>query len=385
MSDLKVICPVCNSENHVRLFPEYEGKALSSDWYLHEKVEIYNACCKDCGNIYEASGIRNFSFDFYDKVFKPKPMMKVFGKKTSVSRQSKAYDLINEHIPLEATGKVLEAGAGMGGFSSIFCEKHPEWEVTSFEPSASFDKLKENTKDFENISIRRAGYEDVELEEGYYDVIVSLGVLEHVSNPLQMVKWASNGLKEGGYLFLEFPNFEFQPNDLLCVDHLSKITPEFMKVMAKNSGLEVLNVIKQGVPVYFVFKKNSAVKEDLSNCYEENIKIAKSNEDVLKKTMDAIKEAHSTAKANGENFAIFGLATAGLMAPYYLDFDPQDISIFIDENSGLWNTEMMGREVKGLDYIYKNQIKHIALAISPAYTEAVKEKLSDFDLTVYSA
>ena len=385
MSTTKAKCPVCGSEKHDRLFPEYEGKALSSDWYLHDKVEIYNSCCKNCGNIYEASGIRNFSFDFYDKVFKPKPMMKVFGKKTSVSRQSKAYDLIKENIPLSDEGKILEAGAGMGGFSSIFCENNPSWEVTSFEPSASFDVLKKNTKDYDNISIRRAGYEDVELEESYYDVIVSLGVLEHVSNPLQMVKWASHGLKEGGYLFLEFPNFEFQPNDLLCVDHLSKITPSFMEAMAKNSGLEIINVIKQGVPVYFVFKKNSDLQVDFESCYEANIKIARNNEQVLKDTMEAIKIAHSNAKANDENFAIFGLATAGLMAPYYLDFTPTDIELFIDENSGLWNTEIMGREVKGLEYIEKCDIKHIALAISPAYTEAVKEKLAAYDLTVYSA
>ena len=155
MNTEKVKCPVCKTEDHIRLFPEYKGKALSSDWYLHENIEIYNACCKSCGHIYEAKGVRNFSFDFYDKVFTPKPMMKVFGKTKAVSRQNKAYDLLKECVEISTHGKLLEAGAGMGGFSKIFSETHQDWNVESFEPSASFNHLQEKAKKLDNLTVRR--------------------------------------------------------------------------------------------------------------------------------------------------------------------------------------------------------------------------------------
>lgn len=385
MSNEKIQCPVCNSEEHDRLFPNYKGKALSSDWYLHENIKIYNACCKSCGHIYEAEGVRNFSFEFYDKVFKPKPMMKVFGKSEAVSRQDKAFYLLKESINIPSSGNLLEAGSGMGGFSKLFAEEFQNWKVHSFEPSASFDHLQEKAKSLKNLSVERKGYNDVVIEKESKDLIVSLGVLEHVGNPSDMLRWASAGLKEGGYLFIEIPNFKNQPNDLLCVDHLSKLTTYSLESIASANFLKILKVIEQGVPAYFLMQKDSQVKPSSLNCYNENIKIARVNEDILKRTMDALNLARNNAKEKGEVFGIFGLATAGLMAPYYLNFSPNEIGAFIDENSALWNTRIFDREVGGLDIIEKKGIKHIALAISPAYVENVKAKLALFNINIYCA
>ena len=73
------------------------------------------------------------------------------------------------------------------------------------------------------------------------------------------------------------------------------------------------------------------------------------------------------------------------MAPFYLDFDPQEISAFIDENEGLWNTKIFDRQVGGLDVMEEKNIRHIALAISPTYIDNVKQKLKNFDVKIYSA
>jgi 2-polyprenyl-3-methyl-5-hydroxy-6-metoxy-1,4-benzoquinol methylase len=385
MSNSNVKCPVCGSLEYDRLFPEYQGKALSSDWYLHENIKIFNSCCKGCGLIYEAEGVRHFSFEFYDKVFKPKPMMKVFGKTDAISRQDKAFHLLRESVSIPDKGSLLEAGSGMGGFSKLFAEEYKNWDVHSFEPSASFDHLSEKAKNLPNLHIERKGYSDVKITPASKDFIVSLGVLEHVGNPDDMLRWASEGLKEGGYLFIEIPNFENQPNDLLCVDHLSKLTIYTVESLASKNSLKVLKTIKQGVPLYVLMQKVSSSSKALVNCYDQNIAIARSNEAILKKTMEVLNEARNNARKNDEVFGIFGLATAGLMAPFYLNFDPSEIGAFIDENQALWNTRIFDREVGGLDLITKKNIKHIALAISPAYIEQVKQKLSNFDVKLYSA
>ena len=108
------------------------------------------------------------------------------------------------------------------------------------------------------------------------DLIVALGVLEHVENPLDMLKWAWRLLKSGGHFFLRVPNFANNPNDLFCADHLSKLTVPTLRALAASAGYEVLGVREAGVPVFVALQKSEKISEK-PKAFAENEAIAGQN------------------------------------------------------------------------------------------------------------
>jgi len=256
----------------------------------------------------------------------------------------------------------------------------PRWKITALEPSKSFEYLRRNMS---NIETYKGDYNAFPAKKDRYDVIVALGVLEHVENPLDMIQWAHEGLKNGGVLFLRVPNFENNPNDLFCVDHLSKITVATLEWLALESGFELLESKSAGVPLFAVLKKRETTTGLKNNAYEKNKSIAQTNSVFAEKAIKAILFAREEAKKRGEKFGIFGLAMSGLFAPIFAGFNPSGIAAYIDENKSLWGLNIHGRPVEGLDGIRHRDIRHIAVTISPAYLDQVKEKLSRYNTTVY--
>jgi 2-polyprenyl-3-methyl-5-hydroxy-6-metoxy-1,4-benzoquinol methylase len=132
-------------------------------------------------------------------------------------------------------GSILEAGAGKRMFIKRFAQEHPDWIVSALEPSVLFEDLE---KALPNATLFRGGYEAFTPLSGAFDLVVSLGVIEHVDNPLDFLRWTADALKTGGYAFLEAPNFSNHPCDLFCSDHLSKVTPQTINTFSQHVGIE---------------------------------------------------------------------------------------------------------------------------------------------------
>jgi hypothetical protein len=212
-----------------------------------------------------------------------------------------------------------------------------------------------------------------------------LGVLEHVEDPLDMLKWAHQRLKDKGLFYIRVPNFTRNPNDLFCADHLSKLTIHSLESLANGAGFEVISSKEAGVPIFVLLKKRGHSSSHLVNVAGSNQRIVEQNAVIANEAMDAIDKCYKAAKASGEPFAIFGLGPSGLFAPFYLGFDVAEISAYLDENRSTWGSGVHGRVVGGLEKIAELGIRHVALAISPVYFDQVKAKLAPFGVQVYSA
>lgn len=383
---MKVCCPVCRSSNNEHIYLKHKGTCVTSDHKIAENVEIDNCICKECGLIFNAYGTRLDPDNFYKKLYN----LMVQNEDSKVQSfiggigQSQAlitYEIFKEMVPLGKVGSILEAGAGKGEFLSYFSEEHTEWDINAFEPSQSFKYLKDTIK---GANVVNCGYEKYTKDtDALYDVIVSLGVLEHVNNPLDMIRWFNANLSVGGYCFIRVPNFKNNPNDLFCADHLSKLTIETVISYANASGFKVVAVEEKGVPLYMCIKKISNEYGEVKSVYSTNHQLAITNGKLAKKSIDlVIKAREESLKASGK-FAIFGLGSAGIFAPFYGGFQPSDIAVFIDENKTLWGNTVLERPVLGLEAIVDYSITHIALSVSPSYREQIIAKLCSYNLTIY--
>tara|TARA_B110000046_G_scaffold112510_1_gene119671 strand:+ start:2477 stop:3634 length:1158 start_codon:yes stop_codon:yes gene_type:complete len=376
-------CPVCKSKSMQQIYLQHFGRCITSDMKVLENAELDNRICKECGLIYNQKGTREFTENFYKSSYSlmvgtSNAKITSFAAKKPISQAELTFNILNEKLDLQKGGKILEAGAGKGEFLKYFKAAHSNWEITAFESSTSFEFLKADNPEATTLKCQ---YEEFTSDEKF-DLIVALGVLEHVQDPLDMLDWAHSKLIEGGIFYIRVPNFEINPNDLFCADHLSKLTFSSLKAIANKAGFKVKFKLEKGVPIFILLEKQEE-SLTLKNCYSENLKIVEKNSEIASSSMDAIVEARNYANKTGENFAIFGLGSVGLFAPFYGDFDSNEITVYLDENQSVWGKKIHNKEVVGLDYIKKLNIKHIALAISPVYYDVVKEKLMKYGVKVY--
>ncbi|MBF0507688.1 MAG: methyltransferase domain-containing protein [Deltaproteobacteria bacterium] len=378
-------CPVCGSDRYEPLYPIYAGPAVTSDFMAVTSAVIDNRCCRGCGLIYNAAGTRGDTDEFYRHTYRlmmhrEEAEVKSFTPLADMSQARRSYVLLREMIGLAEKGALIEVGAGKGHFLTHLAAGLPWWSITALEPGAALESLRRNLPQAQVIP---TGYHDFEAAEEAYDLAVGLGVLEHVPNPLDLLRWAWRSLKPGGHLFLRVPNFAYNPGDMFCIDHLSKLTEKTLKSLAGAAGFRVTGVREVGVPMFLALAKVDGPFDRLENCFDENLTVAGRNEALARHGIELIAQAREAARDRDENFAIFGLSSTGLFAPWLCGFDPKEITAYLDENQAVWGTRIHGRPVGGLGLIEQLGVRHLALAMSPIYIDAVKEKLRRYPVAVY--
>ena len=155
------------------------------------------------------------------------------------------YELL-EYLCQGNSRKLLEIGSGSGHFLKIGKERN--WDVMSFEPSKiSYDYSKNLDVNIihGNFNVEKAR------EYGKYDVVFMRNVIEHISNPIDMLNDIKTLLKPYGLLFIVSPN-DYNPlQDILkkklgfdsfwiAKEHINYFNFKSMKHLLKKLDLNVI-------------------------------------------------------------------------------------------------------------------------------------------------
>jgi len=139
-------------------------------------------------------------------------------------------------------GKLLDVGCGKGRFLAYAALNG--WDVFGVEPS-------ENSR---SIARSRLGDRVVgslkELPPDRFDVIVLWHVLEHVLNPVEMLRQLHQYMKPGGILCVAVPNFsslqarlgKSRWSHLDVPRHVFHFTPETLKYVLESADYTVLHI-----------------------------------------------------------------------------------------------------------------------------------------------
>ena len=103
------------------------------------------------------------------------------------------------------SGDLCEYGCGVAPVTAWLRPRFPGWRYTLVDlPSPMLDFARWRFRDVSNVESLEPGLDsDLPLTR-QYDVIVCLEVLEHVINPLEVVRHLGGHLKPGGALFVNF-------------------------------------------------------------------------------------------------------------------------------------------------------------------------------------
>jgi SAM-dependent methyltransferase len=102
-------------------------------------------------------------------------------------------------------GDFCEYGSGVAPVTAWLRPRFPAWRYTLVDvPSPMLDFARWRFREFANVEVREPGLgSDLPLTR-LYDAIACLEVLEHVINPLEVVRHLAAHLKPGGALFVNF-------------------------------------------------------------------------------------------------------------------------------------------------------------------------------------
>lgn len=137
--------------------------------------------------------------------------------------------------------RVLDIGASTGTMLAIF--KDAGWGVWGVEPSRSGKTAIEK-----DIKILRTTFEKARLPKDYFDVVILNHTLEHLINPVTVLKKARTVLKKRGIVFVDVPNFGSLSARILGkrwpfilpAEHIFHFTPVTLQKVFRKAGFKTV-------------------------------------------------------------------------------------------------------------------------------------------------
>lgn len=224
-----VPCPLCGSLDQKLLFLRRDHTHLVSD----EAFRIVR--CRDCGFVFvnprpTAQGIHDYyPPEFYSVHLTPGQLLE-----ETKDRNAAKLALLRDIPP----GRLLDIGCQKGEF--LFEAHKVGWEVHGVEYSSKPPNLFD-------LPIFHGEVANAPYPDGYFDLITMWAVLEHVHDPLAMMRQIKRLLKPSGRALILIPNFNSIPGRLMRHDdvprHLVMFTPRTFRNMSERAGFEVVRTV----------------------------------------------------------------------------------------------------------------------------------------------
>ena len=272
-------------------------------------------------------------------------------------------DKLSETRKLGATGTVLDVGCGNGVLLTAFSELRPQWTLFGHELSElNLPKLK-TIPGFEKLFT--GSLNDI---PGQFDVITMMHSLEHFPEPLTGLTDLKPKIADNGCLFIEIPNGEATPFDLVVADHASHFSRHDLARLIARAGMGA-SVIANN----WITKELSVVVHRDGPIVE--LPPAPPPEAVLKRVeaqvawLKAMIDSAAAASKKGR-FGIFGTSIAAM----WLFGEVGDkVDFFIDEDPSRKQATLFDRPI--LTPAQAPQDSTIFVALIPDVARAVAGRL----------
>ncbi|MHB8921536.1 MAG: class I SAM-dependent methyltransferase [Halothiobacillus sp.] len=163
--------------------------------------------------------------------------------------------------PPQDGGRLLDVGFGNGGFLKLASEMGWHAEGIDFDPKAvAVAKAR-------GLNVRCASAADLSDQNEQFDIITLSHVIEHVHDPITLLKDLYRLLKPGGILWLETPNinsvgakqFKQSWRGLEPPRHLVLFSPSSLRVSLERAGFQEIRQHWRGLIVFNIFASSSAL------------------------------------------------------------------------------------------------------------------------------
>lgn len=361
-------CVVCLSES-VELFENFSKlKRVTSDakvWPAGGKLAV---CC-ECGviqKIVDKAWLEEIEIIYQDyEVYHQSngEEQAVFNAQGQPEKRSNVLVqyIYSKGLLSNNHGKILDYGCGNGEFIGSLSKVHPECHLFGLDLSTKYKKRLDAIPGFKEL------YQPSNFGVEKFDLITLIHTLEHLINPIDVLSSIRGCLREGGGLFIQVPNVEKNPFDILIADHLLHLTPLTLTSILIRAGFTIVyletDVVSKEISLFAV--PNMDVENNqlpLGNIDLENIKATVNNN--LNFIQQLLCETE-ILKSKGD-FAIFGTSIASTWLYNYFP----EVAFFIDEDPNRIGRLLYGKQVWAPADVYGKNVP-ISIPLSPAIADVV--------------
>jgi SAM-dependent methyltransferase len=286
----------------------------------------------------------------------------VFADAGAISpRSERLVEFVVDQSSLAAAGKLIDIGCGNGEALRNFSRTLPQWRLFGAELT---DKILTELQRLPNFSVLYT-IPPGQIGE-LFDLVTMIHSLEHMPVPLESLAQASGLIAPGGTLFIEVPDAETSPFDLLVADHLMHFTRDSLGALAARAGVSVAMLTNDFVPKEITMLGGRATPSAPPCEPEQGIRLARSTVTWLASVMAQIE----SLAENGQ-IGIFGTSVAGMA--FYGAFRDR-VDFFVDEDPA-----RIGKTYQGTPVLAPADAHPdipVVMALPPARARKAAERLS---------
>lgn len=202
--------------------------------------------CDTCGLIFQPPGMSEvadpqFYAEAYRKIYQSNPEPT---PKDLWVQEKRALTLVSflQTVGVQPPQKALDIGASTGVLLKAFQDAFNS-EIVGVEPGDAYRAYAENN----GIPMVGSLEDLIKSNQGKFDLVSMIHVLEHIPDPVDMVRLIRQELlKDSGVLLLEVPNFYSHESYELA--HLVCYTPHTLQQTLRQAGYHVFFFHRHGFP-----------------------------------------------------------------------------------------------------------------------------------------
>lgn len=260
----------------------------------------------------------------------------VFADFTAIPKSKRLFEQVMKAFSVREIGSFLDFGCGTGPGILSFGALFPKWRLYGYD---QVGMAAESVLKIPGVHGFYSG--DIESISERFDMICMTQVIEHLVNPLKIVKRLLGLLKPGGYMVIQTQNLEKNPFDILIADHCSHFTLGTLKATLIVAGFTVTLSSDEWIAKELSFVATPAEIRDeaLFDCPSISDSIA-----CIKKNLAWLGLVGESANkiAGSGTFGVFGTAIA---ATWIAAVVGGAVGFFVDEDEARSGKTHMGKPV----------------------------------------
>ena len=235
----------CKNQNLKKIFSYDKKPKKEKDFKIHKKYRRALYQCKICNHIYSKLNfeLKNiYASDYFEKTYKNIEGLKKrfnFVKKLKITNSDNKNRVLRiiKYFKNKNDLSVLDVGSGIGIF--LYEMKKKNWICNGLEMderyiyfSNKYLKIKVENKKLQKLKTKKK-----------YDLITFNKVLEHIPNPIKILRKAKFFLKNKGKIYIEVPDERVKKlgkfRDEFCVDHLHLFSLTSISILSTKAGFTI--------------------------------------------------------------------------------------------------------------------------------------------------
>ena len=258
-------CEVCNSKK-IKLFQSH-GRIGSN--FNYGKLKIF--ICLRCNHRFQNPRLPDeFFINYYLNNYRKKKHNNILIDKkylkSQETRGARVYNYINHYFKgIRVKRRVLDHGSAMGHVMLKF--KKEGWDCLGIDPNIETINSKFKIK---NVQVDNYFGENLPKYKKKFDLIISLGSLEHAYNLMLTLLNIKKNLSDNGILFIRWRSEKpmGSPLEYFNFNHLRYFSKKSLRYILNKFDFDIIEETDESIEIsdtytYFVCKKN--VKKKNSN------------------------------------------------------------------------------------------------------------------------